>query len=212
MNLKKGDIVAILRDVDQRYVCDIARELMNQGINWVEVSLSNESNGLDCLEKLVNKYYNILQIGVGTVISKEQVDKVMKLGVKYIITPGWNRDLITYIKNFDIKVIPGVFSPGEIIDAINFEIDTVKVFPADVLGIRFIKSILGPFPTLKIMAVGGISKDNISDYYKAGCTFFGIGNELVPRKASIEDLDKIRTSAMEYLKLIKECEYNDKSI
>ncbi len=206
MNLKNGDIVAILRDVDKRYVCEIVDELVRQGIKWVEVSLSNESNGLACLEKIAYKYKDILQIGTGTVTKKDQVEKAVELGAKYIITPGWDRDLIRYIKRFDVNIIPGVFSPGEIIDAINLGIDTVKLFPANALGIKFIKGILGPFPTLKIMAVGGITKNNISDYYNAGCEFFGIGSELVPRKSSIEDISEIKDNAKDFVSITKEWE------
>lgn len=203
MELAKGEIVAILRNIKPESVCEIANVLHEEGIKSLEVSLSDAENGLKCLRSLIEKYGDSILIGVGTVVTREHVDAVVELGVKYIITPGWDRELVRYIKSKNMDVIPGVFTPGDIMQAISEGIDIVKLFPADALGISYIKSLRGPFPNVKLMAVGGVSKNNMLDFYHGGYSYFGIGSELVPRNSGHDNIDAIRQNAREFMNIIK---------
>lgn len=111
-NMKNPKIISIIRDVEPEIVDLIVDVLLDEGINWVEVSLSNEELGLQCIKKLSEKHdFNELKLGVGTVTNCDQVDKAIDAGAKYIITPAWDTQLVRYVKSKDCTIIPGVFSP-----------------------------------------------------------------------------------------------------
>lgn len=202
MKPNKGQIIAIIRGVQSDNILEIVQTLRAEGIDWVEISLSEEETGLECLRVLVKEYGEDFQLGAGTVLNPGQVDKALAAGAKYIITPGWERDLVCYVKQKGVEIFPGVFSPGEILQARNEGIEVVKLFPAGNLGPEYIRNLFGPFPHLQLMAVGGINRNNIRAYYEAGCSSFAIGSDLVPRGAGKDQLDYIRTSAREYKQLM----------
>lgn len=202
MDLEKGTIVAIIRGVDPTEVIDIQEALLEGGINWVEVSLSEEEKGLECIKILNENFGNKIHLGVGTVTSIAQAKKAIDAGARYIITPGWDKELAKEIKELNVEILPGVFTPGEIMQALNLGINVVKLFPASNLGTDYIKNLKGPFPNINIMAVGGVSLDNIRDYYKSGCTSFGIGSDLVPRGATKKDRENIKRNAQKYADII----------
>jgi 2-dehydro-3-deoxyphosphogluconate aldolase / (4S)-4-hydroxy-2-oxoglutarate aldolase len=202
MNIKKGTIVAIIRGVEPSEVIDIQEALIEGGVYWVEVSLSEEEKGLECIKMLNDRFGNEIHLGVGTVTTVEQAKKAIDAGATYIITPGWDKELMTEILDLNVDVFPGVFTPGEIMQALNLGIQVVKLFPASNLGPSYIKNLKGPFPNIDVMGVGGISLDNILEYYKAGCTSFGIGSDLVPRGATKADKEKIKDTAMKYVSIL----------
>jgi 2-dehydro-3-deoxyphosphogluconate aldolase / (4S)-4-hydroxy-2-oxoglutarate aldolase len=204
MKIEKGTIVAIIRGVDPSEVIDIQEALLEGGINWVEVSLSEEEQGLECIKMLNERFGSEINLGVGTVTSIEQAKKAIEAGAKYIITPGWDKELMKDIKALNVEIFPGVFTPGEILQALNLGIKVVKLFPASNLGPSYIKNLKGPFPNIEVMGVGGISLENIQEYYKAGCTSFGIGSDLVPRGATKADKEKIKNTAMKYVSILHE--------
>ncbi|MBS8265649.1 bifunctional 4-hydroxy-2-oxoglutarate aldolase/2-dehydro-3-deoxy-phosphogluconate aldolase [Mesobacillus boroniphilus] len=202
MNLEKGTIVAIIRGVDPTEVIDIQEALLEGGINWVEVSLSEEEKGLECIRILNETFGDRIHLGVGTVTSITQAKKAIDAGARYIITPGWDKELAKEVKELNVEILPGVFTPGEIMQALNLGINVVKLFPASNLGTDYIKNLKGPFPNINIMAVGGVSLENIRDYYKAGCTSFGIGSDLVPRGATKNDRENIKRNAQKYADIL----------
>lgn len=202
MHIKKGTIVAIIRGVEPSEVVDIQEALIEGGINWVEVSLSEEEKGLECINRLNQKFGDEIHLGVGTVTTIEQAKKAIEAGAKYIITPGWDKELTKEINGLDVDVLPGVFTPGEIMQALNLGINVVKLFPVNNLGTGYIKNLKGPFPNIEIMGVGGISLENIQEYYNAGCTSFGIGSDLVPRGATKANKEQIKNNAMKYVSIL----------
>lgn len=204
LKIPSGTIIAILRSIQVKDVVPIAQTLIESGIHWIEVSLSDEESGLACIEQLNQVFSNEIHLGVGTVTCSAQVDRAMKAGAQYLITPGWDGQLTRYVKSKNIPMIPGVYSPGEIMQAQAEGFQTVKLFPAADLGPTYVKSVRGPFPNLQFMAVGGIHLDNLTTFAKSGCTSFAIGSELVPRQATQDDVKQIAERALQYRKIVDE--------
>lgn len=203
MGLPKGTIIAIIRDVEPEDVIDIQEALIEGGIEWVEVSLSDEEKGLQCIEKLNHHFGESIHLGVGTVTSVDQAKRAIDAGAKYIITPGWDKELIQEIKKFGVEIFPGVFTPGEVLQALNEGIEVCKLFPANTLGPNYLKNLKGPFPNIQMMAVGGILLDNILEYSQAGYSSFGIGSDLVPRGATKNDKESIKKKSQDYMNVLK---------
>ncbi|TNJ67787.1 bifunctional 4-hydroxy-2-oxoglutarate aldolase/2-dehydro-3-deoxy-phosphogluconate aldolase [Paenibacillus hemerocallicola] len=202
--LQKGTIISIVRGVDPHEIVPIAEALLEEGIEWLEVSLSEEKQGLDNIKLLSETYGDRLQLGVGTVIHKEQADRAIAAGARYVITPGWERELVRYVKSLDMQIFPGVYTPGDIMQAVQEQLQVVKLFPASTLGADFVKQVQGPFPSLHIMGVGGIALSNINSFYEAGCSSFAIGSDLVPRGATRQQLSTIRERAKQYKNILHE--------
>jgi 2-dehydro-3-deoxyphosphogluconate aldolase / (4S)-4-hydroxy-2-oxoglutarate aldolase len=197
-------MIAIIRDVNPDDAVEIVSVLLEEGIEDVEVSLSNEEKGLSVIKALKNTYN--LDVGVGTVLTKEQVDKSLAAGADYIITPGWDRELVQYVKEKGAPILPGVYTPGDVSQAVSEGITTLKLFPAGTLDVSYIKSLFGPFPNVKLVGVGGITQENIQAYYENGCSAFAIGSDLIHRGATSSqvDLEKIRAKAKVYATILKE--------
>lgn len=202
--MKKDTIIAIIRGVDPGHVVEITQALLDSGISWLEVSLSEEEKGLECIRRISQAFPNQVHLGVGTVSTPSQVDASLKAGANYIITPGWDRELAKYVRSKKVTMFPGVFSPGEIMQAASLGIDTVKLFPVVNLGTSFIKNVSGPFPRMNWMAVGGVNKRNILELRSAGCSSFAIGSELVPRGATTDHLEAIKQAAISFQQLLLE--------
>jgi 2-dehydro-3-deoxyphosphogluconate aldolase/(4S)-4-hydroxy-2-oxoglutarate aldolase len=195
-------LIAIIRGVEPEYIDPIAEALLENQINEIEVSLSEEESGLDCIRKLSENFKNTeLHLGVGTVINTHQAELSLNAGAQYIIMPGWDASLVQWVLAKSVEVIPGVFSPSEVMQALNLNIKMVKLFPADFLGSDYIHSLNGPFPGMKYLAVGGVNLKTAESLLKGGFAGLGIGSSLVPRKATTADIDTITRNAREFRRI-----------
>ena len=124
-----------------------------------------------------------LIIGAGTVLTVEDVKMAADSGARFIISPDTNYPVIKETKKLDLISIPGAMSPTEIVRAYDAGADFVKVFPASVLGVEYIKAVKGPLKHIPLVAVGGINKDNATAFLSAGALALGVGGNLVDKKA-----------------------------
>ncbi|MFE3572915.1 bifunctional 4-hydroxy-2-oxoglutarate aldolase/2-dehydro-3-deoxy-phosphogluconate aldolase [Lysinibacillus sp. NPDC059133] len=202
--MKLDNLMAIIRDVSPNDIVPIVQALLDEGIKNLEVSLSNETLGIGCIENLASHFTpQQIYLGAGTVLNEEQLYSVKNAGVQYIITPGWNKELVKKALKTDLTVYPGVYTPGEIAEALELNIDYLKLFPINGLNENYLKAIRGPFPKVNIMAVGGVTPENIKFYKKLGIHHFGIGSELVPRGATQNDIPVIKSNAKLFISSIK---------
>jgi len=204
LKLEKGTLIAIARGVKSDKIAAIGETLLKAGLKYLEVSLSDETEGIKCIKELNRQFGNDMNLGAGTVTRSDHVDRASEAGAKYIITPGWDKELAKYVIGKKIPLFPGVFTPSEIMQALNEGLTQLKLFPVGNLSDSYIKNIKGPFPTVELIGVGGITKDNIRDYYKAGCFAFAIGSDLIPKKADESMLAQIEKSAQKYVSIMKE--------
>lgn len=106
--------------------------------------------------------------GVGTVTRKEQIDEAMEAGAKFIVTPGFDGELVEYSQKKGIPIYPGCSTPTDYHAALKFGLELIKFFPAEQSGgLAKIKAMNAPFPMFKIMPTGGISLKNLEEYIKA---------------------------------------------
>jgi 2-dehydro-3-deoxyphosphogluconate aldolase/(4S)-4-hydroxy-2-oxoglutarate aldolase len=122
-------------------------------------------------------------IGAGTVTDPETARLVIAAGAKFVVSPVFRPRLVEACHERDIAVMPGCFSPTEILAAWDLGADIVKIFPATSLGPGFIKDLRGPFPLIKVMPTGGVSRDNAADWIRAGAVAIGVGSAIVESKA-----------------------------
>lgn len=118
-------------------------------------------------------------LGAGTVLDVETAKAALDAGAQFFVSPTINRHVIELAHRYSKMVIPGAYTPNEILSVWEMGADLVKLFPADIGGIQYMKAIRSPLPQIKIMPVGGVSLGNLAEFIRAGAKVVGIGSNLV---------------------------------
>lgn len=194
--LEQMPLVAILRGITLAESLDVVACLFEAGIRIVEVPL-NSPDPLHSINLIAEKFSAQMLVGAGTVLNTEQVKNVAAAGGRLIVSPNTNEGVIQSATALDMICIPGAATPSEVFTALEAGANGVKVFPAEMLSPTIIKSWRSVIPTSSIiLPVGGISTDNMRDYWQAGANGFGIGSSLFQSGKSIE---AISASAQEFV-------------
>src|SRR5204863_2187855 len=165
-------IVAVVRSPDSHQLVEVARALADGGVTVVEITMS-VPNALDVLRAVRQALGDRLLLGAGTVLDPETARAVLLAGAEYIVAPTVNLDVIRLCQRYDKLVMPGAFTPTEILSAWEAGADIVKVFPADVLGPAFLKAVRGPLPQVRLMPTGGVDLTTAAAFLKAGACCLG---------------------------------------
>ena len=124
----------------------------------------------------------------------------MLAGADFIVSPILNKDVIALCKRYGKIVVPGAFTPTEILTAWEAGADVVKVFPATKLGPSFFKDVRGPLPQVKLTPTGGVNLDNLGEFLKAGAAFVGVGSALVSKSVvAAKDWAALTRLAQDYI-------------
>jgi len=196
--IERKKIVAIIRAKESGSFLDAVKALKKGGIECIEVTMTTPG-ALKTLEEVRSKIDDVL-FGAGTVLDPETARQAILSGAQFIVTPSLNLEVIRLSHRYDIPIIPGAFTPTEILSAWENGAECVKVFPASNVGPDYIKAIKGPFPQIKICPTGGISLENMKAFLKAGASCLGVGGKLVD--ASLiknQKWDELTSIAKEYV-------------
>src|SRR6267143_1452592 len=181
-------IVAVVRSPDHQQLVEVCRALADGGVTVVEIAMT-VPNALDVLRQVREALGDRLLLGAGTVLDAETARAVLLAGAEYIVAPTVNLDVVRLCQRYDKLVMPGAFTPTEILSAWEAGADIVKVFPADVLGPAFLKAVRGPLPQIRLMPTGGVDLTTAAAFLKAGACCLGVGGQLVdPKSVAAGDL------------------------
>jgi 2-dehydro-3-deoxyphosphogluconate aldolase/(4S)-4-hydroxy-2-oxoglutarate aldolase len=196
-------IVAVVRSPDSQQLVEVACALADGGVSVVEITMS-VPEALDVLRQVRRVLGHRLLLGAGTVLDAETARAVLLAGAEYIVAPTLNLDVIRLCQRYERLVMPGAFTPTEILTAWEAGADIVKVFPADVVGHAFFKALRGPLPQIRLMPTGGVDLNTAAGFLKAGACCLGVGGQLVePRAVAERNFDRIRDLARQYVALVK---------
>ena len=176
--VERAGIVAIIRTKDADRVRAVFDAIAEGGVQVIEVTMS-VPGAVELIGQLAARLPAGCVLGAGTVLDGETARRVIAAGARFVVSPVLRRDVITACHAQDVAVMPGCFSPTEILDAWNAGSDIVKVFPATALGPGFIKDVRGPLPQVKLMPTGGVTLDNAGDWIRAGAVAVGVGTALL---------------------------------
>lgn len=178
-------LAAILRGIEQHECLDFVSVLRDAGFTQVEIPL-NSPKPMHSIQLLHEHFGKQMKVGAGTVINTEQAREAVDAGASWLLSPMLNPELLEYSIHSGIPYIPGVATPTEAFSAVKQGADTLKLFPADALGLHFLKAMKSVLPTdLKVIAVGGITPDALSAWREAGADAIGCGNALYQAGMSI---------------------------
>lgn len=153
--------VVVLDDAED--AAPLAEALVKGGLPCAEVTFRTEA-AEESIRIMSEKYPEML-VGAGTVLTTEQVDRAVAAGAKFIVSPGFDPEIVDYCMEKNIPVFPGCVSPSEVAQAVKRGLKVVKFFPAEQAGgLAMLKAMAAPYTMLKFMPTGGINTKNLKQY------------------------------------------------
>src|SRR6266481_9879710 len=197
-------IVAVVRSPDSQQLVEATRALADGGVTVVEITMTVPF-ALDVLRQVRKALGDRVLLGAGTVLDPETARAVLLAGAEYIVSPTVNLQVIRLCQRYDKLVMPGAFTPTEILSAWEAGADIVKVFPAEVVGPAFFKAVRAPLPQVRLMPTGGVNLETAADFLRAGACCLGVGAQLVEPKAVADgDFDRLRELARKYVAIVQQ--------
>lgn len=206
--MEETGVVAVIRTQDGGELVSICEALVAGGVLAVEITMTSPG-ALEAIYQASKVLGGKAIIGAGSVLDGETARAALLAGADFLVSPVLRQDVITMAKRYGKIVIPGAFSPTEILTAWEAGADVVKVFPATKLGPEFFKDIRGPLPQVKLTPTGGISLKNLGEFLRAGAEFVGVGSALVSKRIVAEkDWAGLTRLAAEYIEAAQEARRN----
>ena len=171
-------IIPLLTLDDISYADSVANALLEGGIPCVEVAY--RTNAAQQGIAYLRRNYPEIIVGAGTVTNTDQAASAIDAGAAFLVSPGFDDEVVTYSLDNNTPIIPGVFTPSEVQHAMSYGLTYLKLFPAITLGLDYIRSLAGPFINAKYMVTGGINSENYLDFLKDDHVFACSGSWLLP--------------------------------
>jgi 2-dehydro-3-deoxyphosphogluconate aldolase/(4S)-4-hydroxy-2-oxoglutarate aldolase len=196
-------LIGIVRNMTFNEIKKILPIYLSAGLTTIEVTM-NTPAAKEIIRHTADKYAGQLNIGAGTVCNKKDLKQALSAGAQFIVTPVLNKKVIRSCLKTGIPVFPGAFSPTEIYQAWKLGASMVKVYPATCLGPVYIKDIKAPLNQIKLLPTGGITKENLSSFMKAGSDGLGIGSQLFNKQyIETENWDALGLHFEEFVEYFK---------
>ena len=192
-NIISSKLIAIIRLDDSTHTIPVLEAIYEGGMRTIEITVTTPK-ALEAVEYFAKKGPNDLLLGVGSVVNKETAKKSIDAGAKYIVTPATQKGVILEAHQYNVPVVSGAFTPTEVIEAYQLGCGLIKIFPAEFLGAKYIKALKAPMPYVNLAPTGGISIDNMYDWFDNGASVLGIGSSMLkgfnPHKKNYEQITK----------------------
>ena len=198
-------IVPIVRCESPEMAAEAARAIVRGGVKALEVTMT-VPGAIKVLESLADEFGDQLTLGAGTVLDPETARICMLAGAEFMVTPGLNTKTIEMCKRYSKVIIPGVLTPTEVMTAWDAGANLVKIFPVDNMGgPSYLKALKAPLPQVMMVPTGGVTLDNVSDYFAAGASAVAVGSSMMNSKAMREGrFEVIEQAARDFQKAVAE--------
>ena len=173
---EKAPIIGILRNINEETVKNLLPVYFKSGFNSVEITM-NSTKAVEIIKSSVKEFPE-MNIGAGTVCTMEELDLACDAGASFIVSPILSIEIIKKSIERKVAVFPGALTPSEIFKAHSLGATAVKVFPITSFGPKYVKDLMAPLNDIKLIPVGGVSKDNIKAFFENGSYGVGMGSSL----------------------------------
>ncbi|HAF60703.1 MAG TPA: 2-dehydro-3-deoxyphosphogluconate aldolase [Anaerolineaceae bacterium] len=202
--IKKMGLIAVIRGPSQELTIKMVEALVAGGVTNIEITYSTPG-AIEVVRSLNNKFDEKILLGMGTLTKEHQAQEAKQAGASFIVSPICEKSLVQGMVASGLVVMAGALTPTEIVQAYQCGSDIVKVFPGSLVGPGYIKALKGPFPEIPVMPTGGVSIDNISDWFATGVVAVGVGSELCPSSLVKENKwDEIKDRAKSFVKAVED--------
>lgn len=201
--LEEYGVVPVVVLKDTKDAIPLADALIEGGLSCAEVTFRTEA-AEESIRLMSEKYPEML-VGAGTVLTIEQVDRAVNAGAKFVVSPGFDAEIVDYCLDKNISVFPGCITPSEVAQAVKRGLKVIKFFPAEQAGgVAMIKAMGAPYGMVKFMPTGGISAKNLSEYLSCSNIVCCGGSWMVKGDLITEGkFDEITALTKEAVELVK---------
>jgi 2-dehydro-3-deoxyphosphogluconate aldolase/(4S)-4-hydroxy-2-oxoglutarate aldolase len=201
--IKELGLVAVIRGPSPDLTIQMVEALIQGGVYGIEITYSTPS-AAEVTSHLNQTFGEDILLGMGTLTLPEQALEAKEAGARFIVSPICNLELGQAMVSTGLAVMIGALTPSEIYQAYNLGSDIVKLFPGSFTGPAYVKALKGPFPEIPIMPTGGVSKDNVGEWFAAGVVAVGAGSELCPPAWAREGrFEEIALRAREFMQAVQ---------
>jgi 2-dehydro-3-deoxyphosphogluconate aldolase/(4S)-4-hydroxy-2-oxoglutarate aldolase len=196
-------LVAIIRAPSAEQLVPVAEALCEGGIDIIEVTFT-VPGAAQVIADIRRTLGDRILLGAGSLLDTETARTALLAGAEFIVAPTVNLDVIRLCHRYDKAVMPGAFTPTEVLTAWEAGADIVKIFPADIGGPGHLGALKGPLPQVRMMPTGGVDLDTLPAFIAAGACAVGLGSALVEKDAlAAGNTDRIRSLARQYVERIR---------
>ena len=202
--VKELGLLAVIRGPSPELTLKMVEALVAGGVVGIEITYSTpDAEGV--VRKLADKFGDQILLGMGTVTEPDQVARAKAAGAQYLVSPVCDPDLIKAMVASGLAVMAGCLTPTEIFQSYKLGADVIKIFPGSLTGPSYIKAVHGPLPQIPMMPTGGVSAENVKDWFKAGAIAVGAGSNLCPPDlAKAGKFDEITKISAEFVQVIRD--------
>lgn len=196
---KKLPVMGILRGITSPDLKPLIETVAETDLKTIEIALNTE-DAINLINVAVDLSKGKLTVGAGTVLSKKDAEEAVNAGATFIVSPVCISEVASYCKKNNIPFFPGAITPKEIFTAWQAGATMVKVFPASLFGPSYFKAIKGPFNDIELMAVGGVTFENVRQYFLNGASACAFGASIFRKEwLDNKDFSSIRKNIQEFV-------------
>ncbi|CAN5903602.1 bifunctional 4-hydroxy-2-oxoglutarate aldolase/2-dehydro-3-deoxy-phosphogluconate aldolase [soil metagenome] len=196
-------VIAVVRSESGEQLAKVVSALAEGGVTAAEITFT-VPDAVEVIRQVRKEVGDAVVLGAGTVLDPETARIALLAGAEYLVSPTVNTEVIRLCRRYDKVVLPGAFTPTEVLTAWEAGADIGRFFPADVGGPAYLKALHGPLPQVRLMPTGGVDLDTAEAFLKAGACCLGVGSSLVePKAIAAGDFDRIRELATRYTALVR---------
>ena len=170
-------VLAVLRAPSPEVALEASEAIIRGGVTGIEVTFSTP-DAPAVIRELIARHGESAYIGAGTVTNPEQAALAADAGAEFLVSPGTLPALTRAMLDTGRVVMTGAMTPTEVMGALELGVDVVKIFPASLGGPSYLGALRGPFPDAPLMPTGGVTPENVSDWFRAGAVAVGAGGDL----------------------------------
>ena len=197
-------LLAVIRGPSEDLTLKMVDALVTGGVTGIEITFTTP-NALDVVKALDDEFGERIILGMGTLTQKEQAEAAMVAGAKFLVSPHTEKTMAKAMVATGLPTMMGALTPSEVMQARSYGSDVVKIFPGSLGGPGYMKSLKGPFPDIPMMPTGGVSSENLKDWFKAGAFAVGAGSNLCPKTLALAgEFDQITEIARGYVDAIED--------
>ncbi|MHB8129088.1 MAG: bifunctional 4-hydroxy-2-oxoglutarate aldolase/2-dehydro-3-deoxy-phosphogluconate aldolase [Mobilitalea sp.] len=183
--IKNNPIIAIIRNLPADLLIPYVNTIIKGGIHALEIAM-NTPDGAEQIKTVKKHFGNEIMVGAGTAITKERINLALDAGAEFFLTPSISDEILAYFRQNNLKVLPGIITPSDVGMCLSYGFNVLKLFPAGDMPMSYVKNLKGPFDNTDYVAVGGVTLDNLSDFFSHGYIGAGIASNLIPEDYILE--------------------------
>jgi 2-dehydro-3-deoxyphosphogluconate aldolase/(4S)-4-hydroxy-2-oxoglutarate aldolase len=197
-------IVAVVRGKSDELILKAIRAALGGGVNVIEITFT-VPNALGIIRRLAAELGEDVILGAGTVLTPDDAINAVEAGAQFIVSPSTSIATIEAAKSRGVVVCPGALTPTEVVTAWQAGADIVKIFPASVMGPKYLRDLHGPLPDVRFMPTGGVNLDTARAYLENGAVALGVGGDLINAKLMESgDFAEITRRAQGFRQIVRE--------